>query len=169
MVPHGSSRGVAIRAVVGRCFGIRGSGSVGLIIVGEPGQRLDVEGAGDEDVAHAVGRDRHGDGQRDGGCQVQRHGRGPAPRQLREPARAAPERDRGRRVGIVRNRALRRRLPAALQIYRPRVSMAMDRVLDDPGFAAVPGRPYRVRTVVNVAARVVPGLVAAVGADRVRV
>jgi len=63
-------------------------------------------------------------------------------------------------TGIVRNRALRRRLPAALQIYGPRVSMAMDRVLDDPRYAAVPGRPYRMRTVLNVAARAVPGLVA---------
>ena len=63
-------------------------------------------------------------------------------------------------TGIVRNRVLRKRLPAALQIYGPRVTTAMQRVLDDPRFAPVPGRPYRVRTVLAVAARTAPGLVA---------
>ena len=55
-------------------------------------------------------------------------------------------------TGLVRNRTLRRRLPAALQIYGPRVSTAMTRVLDDPRFAAVAGRPFRLRTVIAVAA-----------------
>ena len=62
-------------------------------------------------------------------------------------------------TGPVRNRTLRRRLPAALQIYGPRVSTAMTRVLDDPRFAAVPGRPYRLRTVIAVAVRIGPGLI----------
>lgn len=61
---------------------------------------------------------------------------------------------------LVRSRRLRAKLPAALQIYGPRVSGALERVLDDPRFAPVPGRPYRLRTVVAVTARLAPGMVA---------
>jgi pyruvate,water dikinase len=65
-------------------------------------------------------------------------------------------------TAIVRSASLRKKLPAALRIYGPRVSGAMVRVLEDPRFAPVPGRPYLLRTVVAVAARLVPGLVAGV-------
>jgi pyruvate,water dikinase len=54
---------------------------------------------------------------------------------------------------LVRNRRLRAKLPTALRIYGPRVSGAMARVLDDPRFAPVPGRPYRLRSVAVVLAR----------------
>jgi pyruvate,water dikinase len=63
---------------------------------------------------------------------------------------------------LVRSARLRAKLPAALQVYGPRVSAAMERVLDDPRFAPVPGRPYRLRTVLVVAARLAPGMVAGV-------
>ena len=59
---------------------------------------------------------------------------------------------------LVRSRRLRAKLPAALRIYGPRVSGAMAQVLDDPRFAPVPGRPYRLRSVAVVAARLAPGL-----------
>jgi pyruvate,water dikinase len=65
-------------------------------------------------------------------------------------------------TAIVRSRSLRTKLPAALRIYGPRVSGAMVRVLEDARFAPVPGRPYRVRSVVAVAARLAPGLVVGV-------
>jgi pyruvate,water dikinase len=63
-------------------------------------------------------------------------------------------------TALVRSRRLRAKLPAALQIYGPRVSGALARVLEDPRFAPVPGRPYRLRTAVGVAARLAPGMVA---------
>ncbi|HWM03035.1 MAG TPA: PEP/pyruvate-binding domain-containing protein [Actinophytocola sp.] len=62
-------------------------------------------------------------------------------------------------TALVRSRRLRARLPAALLVYGPRVSGAMARVLEDPRFAPVPGRPYRLRTALLVAARLVPSLV----------
>lgn len=63
-------------------------------------------------------------------------------------------------TGVVRYRPTRRRLGAALAIYGPRVRAAMDRVLEDPRLAPVPGRPFRLRTVLPVVARLAPGLVA---------
>ncbi len=60
---------------------------------------------------------------------------------------------------LVRSRRLRAKLPAALRIYGPRVSGAVARVLDDPRFAPTPGRAFRLRSVVVVAARLAPGLV----------
>jgi pyruvate,water dikinase len=63
-------------------------------------------------------------------------------------------------TGVVRYRPTRRKLGAALTIYGPRVTAAMDRVLEDPRLAPVPGRPFRLRTVLAVAARLAPGLVA---------
>jgi pyruvate,water dikinase len=61
---------------------------------------------------------------------------------------------------VVRSRRLRAKLPAALKMYGPRVSGAMVRVLEDPRFTPVPGRPYRLRTAVAVATRLAPGLIA---------
>jgi len=61
---------------------------------------------------------------------------------------------------LVRYKAVRAKLPAAMKIYGPRVSVALARVLEDPRFGPVPGRPYRLRTVIAVAARLVPGMVA---------
>ncbi|OZM80189.1 PEP/pyruvate-binding domain-containing protein [Pseudonocardia sp. MH-G8] len=63
-------------------------------------------------------------------------------------------------TGIVRYRAVRAKLPAAMEVYGPRVSSAMERVLEDPRFAPVPGRPYRLRTVLPAAARLAPEMVA---------
>jgi rifampicin phosphotransferase len=62
-------------------------------------------------------------------------------------------------TAYVRNKAMRKKLPGAMKIYGPRVATALTRVLDDPRFAPVPGRPYRLRTAIAVTARVVPGLI----------
>jgi phosphohistidine swiveling domain-containing protein len=63
-------------------------------------------------------------------------------------------------TGFVRNKSMRAKLPAAMKIYGPRVAAAVERVLDDPRFAPERGRPYRLRTVLMVTARLAPGLVA---------
>jgi phosphohistidine swiveling domain-containing protein len=63
-------------------------------------------------------------------------------------------------TGYVRYKAVRKKLPDAMKIYGPRVATALTRVLDDPRFAPLPGRPYRLRTAIAVTARVAPGLVA---------
>ncbi|MHA6782697.1 PEP/pyruvate-binding domain-containing protein [Pseudonocardia saturnea] len=63
-------------------------------------------------------------------------------------------------TALVRNRAMREQLPASMTVYGPRVSAAVGRVLDDPRFAPVPGRPYRLRTVVPVVVRLAPGMIA---------
>ncbi|GAA5118422.1 PEP/pyruvate-binding domain-containing protein [Pseudonocardia adelaidensis] len=63
-------------------------------------------------------------------------------------------------TGYVRYRPLRTKLPGAMTIYGPRVATALARVLDDPRFAPLPGRPFRLRTAITVTARVAPGLVA---------
>src|SRR5690606_38457147 len=59
----------------------------------------------------------------------------------------------------VRYRPARKRLPESMRIYGPRVAASLARVLDDPRFAPLPGRPFRLRVAITVAARVVPGLV----------
>ena len=61
---------------------------------------------------------------------------------------------------FVRYRAARTKLPAAMKIYGPRVATALTRVLDDPRFVPLPGRPFRLRRAFAVTARVAPGLVA---------
>jgi pyruvate,water dikinase len=61
---------------------------------------------------------------------------------------------------FVRNKSLRAKLPAVMNIYGPRVAGAMAHVLEDPKFTPVPGRPYRLRTAAVVAARLAPGLLA---------
>ncbi len=63
-------------------------------------------------------------------------------------------------TAFARNEAVRAKLPASMALYGPRVSAAVGRVLDDPRFAPVPGRPYRLRTVVPVAIRLAPGMLA---------
>jgi phosphohistidine swiveling domain-containing protein len=63
-------------------------------------------------------------------------------------------------TGFVRNKSMRAKLPAAMKIYGPRVAAAVERVLEDPRFAPERGRPYRLRTVLMVTARLAPGLVA---------
>jgi pyruvate,water dikinase len=63
-------------------------------------------------------------------------------------------------TAYVRYEAARKRLPSSMQIYGPRVATALARVLDDPRFAPLPGRPYRLRTATAVTARVAPGLIA---------
>jgi rifampicin phosphotransferase len=63
-------------------------------------------------------------------------------------------------TGYVRYEPLRKKLPGAMKIYGPRVTTAVARVLEDPRFAPLPARPYRLRTVITVAARVAPGLIA---------
>ncbi len=63
---------------------------------------------------------------------------------------------------FVRHRHYRATLPAAMTIYGPRVSEAVQRVLEDPRFAPVPGSPFRSRSVrraLAVAARTAPALV----------
>jgi pyruvate,water dikinase len=59
---------------------------------------------------------------------------------------------------FVRSESVRDKLPAAMAIYGPRVSVAVGRVLEDPRFAPVPGRPSRLRTVVPVVVRLAPGM-----------
>lgn len=63
-------------------------------------------------------------------------------------------------TAVVRYRRARRSLPAAMTIYGPRVSGAVQRVLEDPRFTPLPGRPFRLRTLIPVVARLAPGLVA---------
>jgi rifampicin phosphotransferase len=63
-------------------------------------------------------------------------------------------------TGYVRYEAVRAKLPDAMKIYGPRVATALARVLDDPRFAPVPGRPYRLRVAIAVTARVAPGMIA---------
>jgi rifampicin phosphotransferase len=63
-------------------------------------------------------------------------------------------------TAFVRSKSMRAKLPAAMKIYGPRVSTAIERVLDDPRFAPERRRPYRLRTVLKVTARLAPGLVA---------
>jgi hypothetical protein len=62
-------------------------------------------------------------------------------------------------TAFVRNKSARAKLPGSMTIYGPRVSAAMARVLEDPRFSPVPGRPYRLRTVFTVTARLAPGIV----------
>ncbi|MFC4115167.1 PEP/pyruvate-binding domain-containing protein [Nonomuraea zeae] len=57
---------------------------------------------------------------------------------------------------FARNKKIRQRLPAGMEIYGPRVSTALAKVLEDPRFAPVPGRPYRLSTVTKVATRLGP-------------
>ena len=61
---------------------------------------------------------------------------------------------------FVRNRSYRATLPGAMTIYGPRVSEAVARVLEDPRFAPVPGLPFRLRSVLTVAWRTVPAMIA---------
>jgi phosphohistidine swiveling domain-containing protein len=61
---------------------------------------------------------------------------------------------------FVRSRSIRAKLPGAMKIYGPRVSAAMVHVLEDPRFSPLTRWPYRPRTVLKVAARLTPGLVA---------
>lgn len=63
-------------------------------------------------------------------------------------------------TAYVRYKAVRAKLPDAMKIYGPRVETALRRVLDDPRFTPLPGRPYRLRIAIAVTARVAPGLVA---------
>jgi rifampicin phosphotransferase len=63
-------------------------------------------------------------------------------------------------TGFVRYKAVRAKVPDAMKIYGPRVADALIRVLDDPRFAPIPGRPYRLRTTIAVTARVAPGMIA---------
>jgi pyruvate,water dikinase len=63
-------------------------------------------------------------------------------------------------TGLIRYRPARPRLPTAMAIYGPRVTAAVQRVLEDPRFAPLPDRPYRLRTVIPVAARLAPGMIA---------
>ncbi len=60
----------------------------------------------------------------------------------------------------VRYKAARTKLPEAMKMYGPRVATALTRVLDDPRFVPLPGRPFRLRRAFAVTARVAPGLVA---------
>jgi phosphohistidine swiveling domain-containing protein len=63
-------------------------------------------------------------------------------------------------TAFVRSKSMRAKLPAVMKIYGPRVSSALERVLEDPRFAPERGRQYRMRTVLEVTARLAPGLVA---------
>jgi pyruvate,water dikinase len=63
-------------------------------------------------------------------------------------------------TAFVRSKSARGKLPAAMKIYGPRVTEALGRVLEAPRFAPVPGRPYRLRTVITVSTRVAPGIIA---------
>lgn len=62
-------------------------------------------------------------------------------------------------TGFVRSRYLRRPLLDSMQAYGPRVASAMQAVLADPRFAPRRGLPFRLRTVLGVAARIAPGAV----------
>ncbi|NRQ36961.1 pyruvate, water dikinase [Nonomuraea sp. NN258] len=54
---------------------------------------------------------------------------------------------------FLRNKRLRRRLGASLEVYGPRVQGAVERMLDDPRFAPRPGLPFRLGSAVRMTAR----------------
>ncbi|MEU4538601.1 PEP/pyruvate-binding domain-containing protein [Streptosporangium sp. NPDC023825] len=60
---------------------------------------------------------------------------------------------------FIRNRSMRKRLGASLQVYGPRVQGAVERVLDDPRFAPRGGMPFRLRSAVKITLRLAPGAV----------
>ncbi|NUR87250.1 MAG: pyruvate, water dikinase, partial [Nonomuraea sp.] len=63
-------------------------------------------------------------------------------------------------TAFARNAKIRRRLPAGLEVYGPRVTKAMEHVLADPRFAPVPGQPYRNSTMLRIGAKLGPAIVA---------
>ncbi|MEV0379531.1 PEP/pyruvate-binding domain-containing protein [Nonomuraea sp. NPDC050643] len=69
---------------------------------------------------------------------------------------------------FARNKKIRQRLPAGMEIYGPRVSTAVTKVLDDPRFAPVPGRPYRLGTMVKLTARLGPPVIAGIAGALIR-
>lgn len=60
---------------------------------------------------------------------------------------------------MFRDRRFRPRIPAMLEIYGPGVAAAATRLLDDPRLAAEPGRTLPVKTIMKVAAKIVPDLI----------
>ncbi|NUS09188.1 MAG: pyruvate, water dikinase [Nonomuraea sp.] len=63
---------------------------------------------------------------------------------------------------FMRNKSMRGRIGASLEVYGPRVQGAVLRMLDDPRFAPRPGLPFNVGSVLKGAARMVPAGVAGV-------
>ncbi|GGO61961.1 PEP/pyruvate-binding domain-containing protein [Nonomuraea cavernae] len=63
---------------------------------------------------------------------------------------------------LVRHRASRERLPEVLRIYGPRAAVAMERLSGDPRFAPLPGRPYRLSTVIRMTLRFAPLITAGI-------
>ncbi|MEO3799781.1 PEP/pyruvate-binding domain-containing protein [Nonomuraea sp. B1E8] len=61
---------------------------------------------------------------------------------------------------FLRNKAIRRRLGASLEVYGPRVQGAVQRMMHDPRFAPRPGLPFRMRTVIKATALITPRAVA---------
>ncbi|MBQ1080002.1 PEP/pyruvate-binding domain-containing protein [Nocardiopsis sp. B62] len=60
---------------------------------------------------------------------------------------------------FLRSAPLRRRLPAGMEVYGPRVRAAVEHVLGDPRFAPRPGLPFSASTALRIAAVVLPSLV----------
>ncbi|MFC7618805.1 PEP/pyruvate-binding domain-containing protein [Microlunatus sp. GCM10028923] len=59
---------------------------------------------------------------------------------------------------MFRDRRLRPRIPAMFEIYGPGVAGAATRLLDDPRLSPEPGRTLPLKSIMNVAAKVVPSL-----------
>ncbi len=62
----------------------------------------------------------------------------------------------------LRNRAMRRRLGPALEVYGPRVQTAVLSMMDDPRFVPRPGLPFRLGSVLKGTARLLPRTLAGV-------
>ncbi|MFD0487481.1 PEP-utilizing enzyme [Saccharopolyspora spinosporotrichia] len=63
---------------------------------------------------------------------------------------------------LVRSTWTRKRLPRSMQVYGPRVSAAVERVLADPRFRPQPGPPFRVGPALRAALRITPSAVAGI-------
>ncbi|MEO3886701.1 PEP/pyruvate-binding domain-containing protein [Nonomuraea sp. B5E05] len=61
---------------------------------------------------------------------------------------------------FLRNKAIRKRLGASLEVYGPRVQGAVQRMMHDPRFAPRPGLPFNMRTVIKATALITPRAVA---------
>ncbi|RJL35955.1 PEP/pyruvate-binding domain-containing protein [Bailinhaonella thermotolerans] len=60
---------------------------------------------------------------------------------------------------FMRSGPLRKRLPASLEVYGPRVRRAVERMLDDPRFAPRPGLPLRLGNAARMTVRLAPAAV----------
>lgn len=61
---------------------------------------------------------------------------------------------------LIRSKAMRKQLPTSLEVYGPRVRMAIVRVMDDPRFTPRRGLPFRLATALKMTSRLLPRAIA---------